>query len=307
MTLSDTTRRVLARTKDTGGRPARRTFLQALAEIIAAGVLCAPRPLVARALPPSSLKWVAFYGQTVDEALLASYDVVVLDPMFMGSVAAAGQRGARVCGYISLGEINASDPFYKRVDNAALLEENLSWPGTRRIDVRHHSWAELMIEEVIPSIVDKGFAGLMLDTLDTPPYLEVVDPEGRHGMRQAAVDLVCEIRRYYPNLFIIMNRGYALLPSVIHCIDAVIAESLLTSPDPKRSGAFKWNEPALVDLQLSLLAPTKQRSTSLPILSLDYWDPLDTDTIEKIYSRQRQLGHHPYVAVPTLDQIFIEN
>ena len=273
MTSSDTTRRLVGRRKGTGGEPARRTFLQACAEIIAAGVLCTPWPLAARALPPSSLKWVAFYGQTVDEALLASYDIVVLDPMFMGSIAAAGQSGARVCGYISLGEINTSDPFYKRVDNAALLEENSSWPGTRRIDVRHHSWAELVIEEVIPSILAKGFTGLMLDTLDTPPYLEAVDPAGARGMRQAAVDLVCEIRRYYPNLFIIMNRGYALLSSVTDCIDAVIAESLLTSPDPKRSGTYKWNEPALVDLQLSLLEPARRRSTLLPILSLDYWDP----------------------------------
>jgi hypothetical protein len=44
----------------------------------------------------------------------------------------------------------------------------------------------------------------------------------------------------------------------------------------------------------------------LPILSLDYWDPEDTLTIGKIYDRERQLGHHPYVATAVLDKLIAE-
>ena len=89
------------------------------------------------AVSQSTKKWIAFYGQTADEELLASYDIVILDRMFKGSIDAVAKSGACVCGYLSLGEINASDSFYGRVDPAALLEENPAWPRTRR--VRHQT------------------------------------------------------------------------------------------------------------------------------------------------------------------------
>ena len=78
---------------------------------------------------------------------------------------------------------------------------------------------------MIPAIVAQGFAGLMVDTLDTPPYLEQLSQRNFGGMTQAAVDLVRTIRETYPHLKLIMNRGYVLLPHVIDSIDAVIAES----------------------------------------------------------------------------------
>jgi uncharacterized protein (TIGR01370 family) len=250
------------------------------------------------------LKWIAFYGQTADEEALSAYNIVVLDPTFLGSVATVAKRGARVCAYLSLGEVRTSDTFYDRIDPVALLEENPAWPGTRRIDVRQRAWKDLVLEVIIPFIVAKGFTGLMLDTLDTPPYLEQVDPVGKAGMTKAAVDLVQAIRTSYPNLLVILNRGYALLPHVIGSVDGVIAESLLTTPEIDGSLCCRWNEPSDVAMQLSLLAPA--RRIRVPILSLDYWDPEDVETVRKIYSRQRQLGHHPYVATRVLDRIIPE-
>lgn len=284
----------------------RRTIFKACATLIAASAVWVRGSAAGKAAPEQRLKWIAFYGQTADEWVLSSYDVVVLDPMFKGSIPAVADAGARVCAYLSLGEIRISDTFYDRVDRAALLEENPAWPGTRRIDVRQRSWKELICGEVIPFIAAKGFTGLLLDTLDTPPYLEQLDPNGKRGMRQAAVDLVVAIHNSYPNMLVIVNRGYALLPSVIDSIDGIVAESLLTTVDQRRGGGFKWNGPSDVALQLSLLANATQGRTRLPILSLDYWDPEDAATIREMYLRQRQLGHHPYVATRMLDRIIPE-
>jgi uncharacterized protein (TIGR01370 family) len=283
----------------------RRTIIKACATLIAARCLWGVSP-AATAAPERRLKWIAFYGQTADEQVLSSYDIVILDPMFKGSISAAGAASARVCAYLSLGEIRKSDFFYDRVDRGALLEENPAWPGTRRIDVRHKSWKDLVIGQVIPFIAAGGYTGLLLDTLDTPPYLEQLDPKGKRGTRQAAVDLVQAIRKSYPEMLIIMNRGYALLPSVIDSVDGIVAESLLTSADQDPGGGYKWNEPSEVALQLSLLAPAVRRQPRVPILSLDYWDPTDAATIRKIYLRQRLLGHHPYVATRMLDRIIPE-
>jgi uncharacterized protein (TIGR01370 family) len=248
---------------------------------------------------------LAFYGVTAEETVLASYDIVVLDPGYQGSIRLAANPATRVCGYLSLGEIRSSDPFLKFLDRAALLPENPDWPGTRRVDVRHPSWRSLVLERQIPFLASRGFTGLMFDTLDTPPYLEQLDPLRYRGMREAAIGLVDSIRSSWPELMLIMNRGYALLPDVAQKLDAVIAESLITSPN-LQSGGFAWVDSKQVELQLTLLNPATRRRPPLPILSLDYWDPNDGRTIAEIYRRERELGHHPYVATRSLDQIVPE-
>jgi len=284
-------------------RPMRRTILKACAALVAA----TPAWATSGPTPKRRLRWIAFYGQSADEQVLSTYDFVVLDHLFNGSIDAVAKGGARVCSYLSLGEIRVSDTFHDRVDPAALLEENPAWPGTRRVDVRQRSWKDLILGEVIPSIAGKGFTGLLLDTLDTPPFLEQRDPNGNRGMTEAAVDLVRTIHQKYPDMLLIANRGYALLPSVIDSVDIVAAESLLTTVDDRQGEEYKykWNEPTEVALQLSLLARAMSRRR-LPVLSLDYWDPDDISSISKIYLRQRELGHSPYVATRMLDKIIPE-
>jgi uncharacterized protein (TIGR01370 family) len=256
-------------------------------------------------LPGKSLRWLAFYGPTAEEEILATYDVVVLDSAFQGSVSQVVAQGTRVCGYLSLGEIRAADPFIDELDGAALLSENSDWPETYRVDIRSRSWRSLVLDRRIPSLAAQGFTGLMLDTLDTPPHLELLDSARYGGMRDAAVALVKSIRTRWPELMLIMNRGYALLPDVLDKIDALIAESFMTLPD-LQTGGFAWLSAKQIDAQLALLEPAARRRPPLPILSLDYWDPDDPTTIAEIYRRERDLGHHPYVATRCLDKIVPE-
>jgi uncharacterized protein (TIGR01370 family) len=291
----------------TAGGQTRRALLKAAAGLLSATAGCRNHASEAKALPiaSSSIRWLAFYGVHADEFILATYDVVVLDPGFQGSIDRVAGANTQVCGYLSLGEIKTSDPSFALVDHAVLLAENPDWQGTRRVDVRHPSWRSFVLERQIPSIAAKGFTGLMIDTVDTAPYLELVDATRYHGMRAAAIELVDTIRARWPRLTLIMNRGYAVLPDVAESIDAVIAESLLTAPD-QQTGGFAWVEPRQVELQVSLLQPAARRRPPLPILSLDYWHPDDVTTIAEIYHRERALGHHPYVATRLLDRIVAE-
>jgi uncharacterized protein (TIGR01370 family) len=294
----------------------RRKLLQACAAMSAAALAgtsglgrlgraaWAARPFRRGALD-GGLKWLAFYGQRADEAMLSAYDLVVLDPMFQGDVARIAVDGAGVCAYLSLGELRPTDASFERLDAACLLEENPSWPGTWRVDVRQAAWKDFVLHDMLPAITARGFTGLMLDTLDTPAWLEQIDPVANRGMRQASIDLVRAIRGFSPDMLVIVNRGYAILPDILGMVDAVLAESLLTTPEPDSSG-FRWNSSGEVAAQLELLAPAKEFTPPLPILSLDYWDTADTTGVREIYRRQRSLGHLPYVATPLLGEITAE-
>src|SRR5437764_7172228 len=94
-----------------GENPMRRTILKLCAALVASSVWSAGSR-ASKVSPERSLKWIAFYGQTSDEQVLSSYDIVILDSMFKGSVAIVAEAGARVCAYLSLGEIRKSDTFY---------------------------------------------------------------------------------------------------------------------------------------------------------------------------------------------------
>jgi polysaccharide biosynthesis protein PelA len=284
----------------------RRAFLAAVAGPLLAATAKAD---VSRTAPvPNAgkpIRWVAFYGANADEFDLATYDLVVLDAGYEGSISLVAEGGAKVCAYLSAGEIRETDPYLQYVDPDALLPENPNWPGTRRVDVRHPSWRSLILDREIPAIVAQGFTGLMLDNLDTPPYLETSDPARYRGMREAAVGLVASIRAQWPDMTIVMNRGYAMLPQLVEKIDAVIAESLLTSADPK-TGECAWLDAGKIKAQLDLMRPATRRRPPMPILSLDYWDPSDRSTVAEIYRRERALGHHPYVSTLLLDRIIAE-
>jgi uncharacterized protein (TIGR01370 family) len=286
-------------------QPTRRGFLAAGAAFLSGATRAAGSTEVS-AVVRKPIHWLAFYGATAEEAVLATYDIVVLDPAFQGSISLIAAGGGRVCGYLSLGEIRMSDSFAAQLDPAALLSENPDWPGTRRVDVRHPSWRSLILDIQIPALVAQGFTGLMLDTLDTPPYLEQMEKVSYRGMRAAAIELVASIHTRWPNLMLIMNRGYALLPDLVGQIDAVIAESLMTSTEPRGESSV-WVDRPRLDLQLALLEPAMRRDPPLPVLSLDYWNPDDTSTIAEIYRRERELGHHPYVATRSLDLIVPES
>jgi polysaccharide biosynthesis protein PelA len=257
-----------------------------------------------RAASAGSIRWLAFYGESADDAALAGYDIIILDPGYRGSIQTIVARGAHVCGYLSLCEIRMSDPLFGALDPSVLLEPNPEWPGTRRVDIRNPSWRSFILEIAIPPIAAAGFGGLMFDTLDTSAYLEATDPVRYRGMRAAAIELIGVIRERFPNMMLIMNRGYELLPQLVQKIDALIVESLLTIPDQR--GGFMFADPIEVKREIALLKPATQRQPPLPVLSLDYWDPDDAKTIAEIYRRERDLGHHPYVAARLLDRVVPE-
>ncbi|MCJ2035351.1 endo alpha-1,4 polygalactosaminidase [Methylobacterium sp. J-068] len=283
----------------------RRSVLGLLGGLGAAGLLDRP----ARAqhwLARPGLSWTLFYGEDLDPEEFEEFDIAVLDPGFKRPVASVTALGTQALGYLSLGEIKRTSPFFPRLnDPDTLLSENPNWPDTVLCDVRRPAWRALVLDVAIPALLEQGFSGLFFDTLDTPPHLEQTDPERFAGMREAAIDLVRTIRQRFPGRTLLMNRGYALLPELTDAVDGVVAESLLTTYDGRANG-YRWIEETERDQHRQALQPLRDASPPVPILSLDYWDPEDADTIREIYARERALGHRPYVAQVLLDKIIRE-
>lgn len=248
-------------------------------------------------------RWAVVYTDDVPFEALEPFDLLVLDRLAHPDLEPLENAGKTLFGYISLGEMNRRREEFARLDAWGLLgDENPNWPGSHYIDVRDTRWVAMVVEEMVPAILRSGFHGLFLDTLDNPPHLERLDPVGNAGMTRAAARLVKALKLHWPQVPIIMNRGYELLDFVAGDIDYVLGESVYADYDfeTKNYGMvpedlYRW--------QVETLQKAQRANPDLSVLTLDYWDPADRATIADIYREQRDNGFSPYVATIDLQSI----
>jgi len=251
--------------------------------------------------------WAVYYSDKAPIETFKDYKLLILDSDYHPSLHALKDQGKLLLGYISLGEAESQRHYFKSLENKdILLQENKNWPGSYYVDVRKPYWTKLVIEELIPTILRKGFHGLFLDTLDNPVHLEnTVDPKAYKGMTAAAIRLVRTIRRHYPDIPIMMNRGFDLLPDVENDITMVMAESFRTDQDPTTK-IYKFTSEPDYQYILNILHTAQTKNPKLKIMTLDYWDPKDTEGMRKIYKLQRQNGFLPYVSTVDLHAVIPE-
>jgi uncharacterized protein (TIGR01370 family) len=251
-------------------------------------------------------RWAAYYADRAPLAQLDSYQLLVFDSDAHPPLRPLAQKGKTLLGYISLGEVENHRSYYAAVRNEGiLLQENQNWKGSFFVDVRDPRWSKRVLDELVPQILGRGFAGIFLDTLDNPPHLEQTDPKKYKGMSEAAANLVGAIRTRYPAIKIMMNRGYDLLPRVEQHIDYVLGESVFADYDFETK-TYRLVPASLYRQQVDILKAAQRRRAALEIFTLDYWNPADRQGIARIYAEQRRNGFSPYVATVDLDRIVPE-
>ncbi|MDP1723730.1 MAG: endo alpha-1,4 polygalactosaminidase [Alphaproteobacteria bacterium] len=250
--------------------------------------------------------WAAYYADKVPLSSFDPYDLIVFDSQDHPQLKPLSDRGKTLLGYLSLGEIEKIRPYYRAVKSEnLLLDENKNWPGSYFVDVRNKFWAKRVIEELIPQLLHKGFHGVFIDTLDNPIELERQDPEKFKGMRDASVTLIKAIRYHYPQIPIMVNRAFEILPELGEHITMVLGESMYSSYDFTNKKYQKVNENDYRDL-VSKLQNFKKSFPKIRVMSLDYWNPEESEEIKKIYNIQRANGFEPFVSVLKLDHLTTE-
>lgn len=254
----------------------------------------------------SEERWVVYYNDERPGEDFEKYDLVVFDSTNHPSLRALVNRNQRVLGYLSLGEAESyRKDFESLKKKGLLLEENPHWEGHYIIDVRNPEWIRIIIEDRIPALLHKGFNGVMLDTIDSPLYLQERDPQRFPEMREASAALVKEIRLHYPNLFIMLNRGFEILPQVAPHINAVMAESILVdNVTDKENPVFFQDETH--QKMVRELKEAQQLNPRLKVYALEYWPLEDAAGVKELYARHRKLGFLPYVSRPDLQEIYDE-
>lgn len=254
-------------------------------------------------IPEQQSPWMLYYGSSLPSRAFVPYELVVLDNENHTLVPPLVDKGKTVLAYLSLGEIEQYRSWFSSVKaEGLLLSENKNWPGSFLIDLRDVRWTSRVIENLIPAMLRRGFHGVFLDTLDNAAALERQNPKKYKGMTDAAVKLVLTIRRHYPEIKIMMNRGYEILPHVGQAIDMELGESVYSDYDFVNK-KYALVETSLYEFQVSLLQDAAEKFPELKIYTLDYWEPEDKKGIAQIYQQQQENGFFPLVSTIALDKI----
>jgi len=254
----------------------------------------------------SNEKFAIYYSDKAPVERFSHYQLLVLDRTYHPSLAELSEDGKMLLGYISLGEIEETSPYYRALKSShLLLQENKNWKGSHFVDLRDPLWQQIVIEEIIPDALRQGFKGVFFDTLDSPLEMERSNPATYRGMSDAAVHLIQAIRMHYPNLKIMVNRAYPILPRIAPDIDMVLGESVAGDYNFEKK-KYERVQPALYRQQVQWLQDAKQQNPQLRIYTLDYADSRDRKSIAEFYRLQRANGFIPYVASVGLDELVDE-
>lgn len=247
------------------------------------------------------MRWAVYYDTKLPAEQFADLDLVVFDGRYHPDLKPLKGGKTIVLGYISLGEVHGDVPEKKTLKKAnAILHKNSAW-DSYVVDLASPKWKEIVLKNV-DTLAEKGFDGVMLDTVDSPlEWARKASPERHIAMQQEAADLIHMIRVAHPKMKIMLNRGFILLPKAGPDIDYVLAESILSQKD-NISGQFSLFPPERYADAVAQLRQSVSSTGHLRLFTLDYWDVTDVQGLERIYSVQRAAGFSPYVTTQDLRQ-----
>ena len=238
-----------------------------------------------------------FYADSPPIAELAAHDRVVLDPRLVTDAEVAKLRatGTDVHAYVSIGEIEPTDPLYSDVPQSAVLATNEGW-NTSVIDLTHPDWRNLILKKRIAPLAQRGFNGLFLDTLDSYHLTEDLARQ-----KAALASLIGEIQTTSPNLKLLLNRGFEILESLPAKVTGVVAESLYKSFNPATD---EYRDVPANDREWLLARFEESRAYASEIIAIDYLPRLDKLAEE---TAAEILDHDitPWVTDPSLNHMGI--
>ena len=201
--------------------------------------------------------------------------------------------------YVSVGEADARRPYWPAVRGQPfLVEPNPEWPDNIRVDVRDPRWQDILLREEVPRLMKLGFDRLMLDTIDTAPYLESKDPGRFAGSRQALRDWLRRLRASFPRAVVIANGGAALVDAAPF-VDGFVIEGVFSIYDRGRR-IYRATTDAERTWKLGAIARARGVAPR-PVFSIEYADVGDVALSRWAFQESVRHGFRPYVGVRDLN------
>jgi len=251
----------------------------------------------ASAAPGSVAFW---YADNPPLAELSQFEWAILEPAHAipSDIDFLRSQGSQPFAYLSVGEYDGDiNELESSVARGASEVRNEAWSSQVML-LTSPAWRHHLLRRA-EELANQGYAGLFLDTLDSFQLL----PEGaREAQRQALRDFLAELSQRQPNLLLIFNRGFEVLPELPGVAAAVAVESIHSGWDAhtQRYRAVPQEDRDWLSLHLEPL-----RAQGVPLIAIDYLPSSRREEARALAKRLRQEGFVPFVTMPDLNYLGI--
>jgi hypothetical protein len=245
---------------------------------------------------------IVYYGDDLSWSMAGIHEYIIVQPDHIATDTHGFQTYRdHVYAYVSLGEVEPNQSYYKKVRSEWFLGHNKQWKS-RIVDFTQKAYRTFILEEVIAPLHKRGFKHFFFDTLDSY-HIPIKDETKRKQQASALAMLIHEIHQRYPESHLVLNRGFEILEEVSHDISAILFESYYYGLDSKLQYAkVSKSDREWLDKQL---APA--RKEHLDIIAVDYLkDPYSTKA-KKDVSVLMAAGFIPYVSDRNLERYGISS
>jgi hypothetical protein len=259
---------------------------------------------MARALIAGGLCWLAAaagaetfcldYRWKPNPANLVLYDFSILDLQAEPDLRPGHAAGKKFFSYLSVGEIAADAPYLDsvRARGIAMVSQNTHWDSYYP-DLSDPKWADYVIEVLAPMIVNKGFDGFFLDTIDSVDKLAALDPLRALDYRAGMVNLIRRLKETFADKQIILNHGFTVFDSVKDHVKGMMVEELFQKDD------YSARPEEDVDYIVGRLAPIIAAGKSVYVV--DYVPESNVALAQETAARISALGYSPVVIPQRID------
>ena len=242
-----------------------------------------------------------YYGPNLPTDVLSQYSRIIVeaDNVKRHELDELRANNGDVFAYLSVGEVSPTRKWFDQIQPSWVLGDNRVW-DSKVMDLKSVGWQKFMIETIVDPLWEAGYRGLFLDTMDSFKLFATNEQQEREQI-EALASLLQVIHKRYPDMRFIANRGFEVLPSIGHLLEAVAAESLFASWD---NGLKVYRETKKAD-QEWLLQQLHDVKDKLPvdIIIIDYAEPQKRQKAEKVAERIANEGFIPWISIPALDMV----
>ena len=252
----------------------------------------------------SATKVAFFYNVNPPINIFNLFNTVIVQPYaHIGPALYDRKKNYKLYAYVSLGEINQDADYAKKIDKSWVLTENKVWKSLV-MNANNPDWQRFFVEKIITPLVKKGFQGVFLDTADS--YLLGVKTEDEKKKQEAGlIKIIQMIHQKFPNIKILINRGFDLIPSIHDIISGVVAESLYHGWDESKRQYITFSDDYNKNL-IHILKNIKDKY-NLPIVVISYLPENNKKKYLTLANKITSLGFIPWITNSTLTTIGVSD
>lgn len=198
--------------------------------------------------------------------------------------------------YASLGEVDESSKLSKKINEKWVIAKNPAWKSDV-MDATNADWRHFFIKKIVTPLLKKGYRGIFLDTADSY-MLGAKTPKAREAQEAGLVKMIKSIHAHFPQVKILMNRGFDIVPQVHQFLSGLVAESLFRGWNPNTE---KYNILSKQDNNYLITQLTHVKNKyHLPIIVISYLPKHELKQALSVSHKIEKLGFIPWITNHTL-------